>query len=266
MKKMKGVFTMKRVTSLFLIVSLLASLTAPCGLAANANLEYRLQADIESEFQIRYDAAMQSVYAQLQEQDALVLLSVYEELVRADIEAALMNEYGISSLENDDGPFYAPYGGVIHYYSEVGGGIQSTEVTVIYMDHEDGDEAHRERMRFTFEDVVELVLDFIPWERVITTAENNEMESETEQTVVDRMAALQFAFVSATASILLAAQSIGEGMRENEIMDNDYISKAIHTLNEEYNTEAHVVLAWENYPYITRIGNEDRFEKAIAEY
>lgn len=254
---------MKKITSLVLIISLLTSLVVPCGAANSTNQTSDLQTEIASEFQRRYDATMQSVYEQLQEQDALVLMSVYDELVRADIEASIMKEYGISTWTAGE-QLTAPNGGVVHYFSKVSDGIKNTEVTVTYMAHEAGLKAHEKRTEFTFDDVVKEVLGLLPWDKIITPTTYEEQAEETERVIHLPISKFEFEFVSALVAGLLSMQSISGGMREDDIVKNQYVSRAIHTFNAEYNTAAHVVLAWENYPYITKIGTEIKYECAIA--
>lgn len=116
---------MKRIISYITLVAVMISTCLPVSAKGSINADNQA-AVIEAEIERRLEIAMQDVYVQLEAQDALVLQDIYQDIIRANIEYAVMLEYG--GVIPYATTYNMPNGGWTHYFTEVVAGEEKTEV------------------------------------------------------------------------------------------------------------------------------------------
>lgn len=119
---------MKKFTALVLAFSMLLGC---CISASAANYED----PIEAEIQRRFELEMESVYAQLEQQNALELLDVYEAIIYPMIKNTAYAEQGIMPVSGD-ASFYAPNGGIVDFMQPREAGFSDSPVVITCLTNE----------------------------------------------------------------------------------------------------------------------------------
>jgi len=117
---------LKRITSTFLVV---------CTLFACMTQTFAAQVQSENnEIQLRFQSEMQMVYEQLEMQDALDMIDIYEEIIYNKIVADIRGQSNdlIMPLE-DTTSYYAPNGGSISYTKNREAGVSPVQVIITAM-------------------------------------------------------------------------------------------------------------------------------------
>ena len=100
--------------------------------AKEENVDIAMQNEIDA----RMDIIMEDVYRQLEAQDGLVYLDVYEEFFLANVTHEVMMEYGIQTMDTDGKVNYSlRNGGAIYYKSPVPD-AEASELVVTCLDRQ----------------------------------------------------------------------------------------------------------------------------------
>lgn len=217
---------MKRIISYITLVAVMISTCLPVSAKGSINADNQA-AVIEAEIERRLEIAMQDVYVQLEAQDALVLQDIYQDIIRADIEYAVMLEYG--GVIPYATTYNMPNGGWTHYFTEVVAGEEKTEVFTTY---------------YTPEQTEEIVY--------------TELDTYT---ALFRILGLDAKLLglSTPIQLLLKLPVIAASSARRNIESADDYSKIIHTYSYEHDTEATVVTGWHDHTIVTRPENAIEF-------
>lgn len=217
---------MKRIISYITLVAVMISTCLPVSAKGSINADNQA-AVIEAEIERRLEIAMQDVYVQLEAQDALVLQDIYQDIIRADIEYAVMLEYG--GVIPYATTYNMPNGGWAHYFTEVVVGEEKTEVFTTY---------------YTPEQTEEIVY--------------TELDTYT---ALFRILGLDAKLLglSTPIQLLLKLPVIAASSARRNIESADDYSKIIHTYSYEHDTEATVVTGWHDHTIVTRPENAIEF-------
>ena len=156
-KKGSIIILKKRITSMLLAVSMLLGVSAQSFAYPEVDIESEISLEIESERNRIYE----EVYAQLEAQDALVLLDTCLDILIPQMEASIYQKYNldISTYGNPTKELYEfPYGGVITYVQKG----SSTEVTEVCMIPDDAKTKLAEGAEYTIYNLILAVLGYIP--------------------------------------------------------------------------------------------------------
>ena len=220
----------RRFAALGLSGALCFSLAAPA-MATDQNVqeEAALEIQIQQEIEAKMEAAHDSLYEQLEAQDALVLLETFESIVYPGIEQSVRQAYGQAPITTNSSSisFYAPDGGQVYGYFPV----LYNDPQFIYHLCLTGDDArsffedHKDRT-FTYEDLVSEALGYIPYV--------GDFMSEIYDSLFD-----------------------GSDRLYNEIADAGWNLQFIYVNNEQFGTQAAAYSAWETHPWITYDSDAD---------
>lgn len=222
MPNYRKVFQMKRIISYITLVAIMISSCLPVYAEGSISADTQT-ALIETEIERRLEIVMEDVYVQLEEQDALVLLDIYQDIMRADIEHAVMLEYG--GVIPYAITYNMPNGGWTYYFTEVVSGEKNTEVFTTY---------------YTPEQTEEIVY--------------TELDTYTALFKILGLNATLLGLSTPIKLLLKLPVYTSKAVRENIESADDY-SKIIHTYSYEHDTEATVVTGWHDHTVVTRAAN-----------
>ena len=212
---------MKKCFSILMSVVLISTLALPC--SANAYDSQNLDAHTfaETEIQETLATVMEDVYRQLEEQDALVLLDTYEQILTAEIESSILAKYGLTSASRAS--LNMPNGGVVTYLSPVAD-YEPTEVYSVYLERQRTLDYILNMYSFHIEDIIIEILGFIP-------------------------------FVDDITSHILDISSYADRAAITSINAAGGYTHIINTYSREFGTSASVVTGWDAHPVVTTPNN-----------
>lgn len=206
---MKVIFKMIVITILFLMpVHVFAS--------NQDNADYEKQ--MIDEIEIEKKKERENILKQLEEQDAVEMLDVYEEIIYPEIEDSIRTKYaikyGVKYIKPYSQSYIAPNGGVVSYLNTVNG-YKSTEAIVTYLDKPKTIDFVFEWTSFSMGNIVKAILGYLPR-------------------------------TGSVSSFLFSLESISKEMSITNINNCDRHAKIINTYSRIDGTTASVVTGWCN--------------------
>ena len=193
--------------AIMMCTAFVSSVWAAEATISNDSLQNAMQTEIDKEIKIAHD----EIYRQLEAQDALVLLPVYEELIYTQIEEQISSEYGISPSTSRVS-YHAPNGGMVTYLSPISG-AQPTEVAVVCLNESDSYDFLLENYSFNLRNVLSTVIGYIP-------------------------------NLGSVTGIILDIAGICDSLAVTSIKNAGRCAKVVNTYSREYGTKASVVTGW----------------------
>lgn len=217
---------MKGIISMILSLAIVCSISSPAFAANKVGVEDSTSsvahAEVQMEIQRRTVEVMKDVYAQLESQDALVLLDVYEKIIAADITQEVQAEFGVVSPQGNR-VFYMPNGGLITYLVPVPG-YEPTEVAVTCLERQRTLDYILDQYSFKMSNLLETILGYVPK-------------------------------ISGFASVIFTMLSFADSLALSRIRDASGYTKIINTYSREFGTKASIVLGWDTYSTATTPSN-----------
>lgn len=176
-----------------------------------------VQKDVDNEIEL----ARKEIYRQLEEQDALILMDVYESIIYPQIEEQVRAEYGqknsIQAAANKS--YYAPNGGMVTYLTPISG-YKPTEVAVTCYNRNDSYTFLLERLSFSMKDLLLSIVGYIPK-------------------------------LGAVSSPVLDIKGVMDSITIGRIKDADGCAQIMNTYSREWGTKASLVMGWTSRYNIT---------------
>lgn len=138
----------KRLTAIFLSLCMCLSLCTSTFAASSST-----QSQIEAEIQSEKNRVFSEVYRQLEAQNALSHMAIYEEILGPEIEMSVMAKHGISLC---DANYYAPYGGVVTYTKS------DCDVAITYLDYDNSYYYVLDHYSFKVSSIIQALMGYIP--------------------------------------------------------------------------------------------------------
>lgn len=200
--------------------------------AKEENVDIAMQNEIDA----RMDIIMEDVYRQLEAQDGLVYLDVYEEFFLANVTHEVMMEYGIQTMDTDGKVNYSlRNGGAIYYKSPVPD-AEASELVVTCLD--------RQR-----------TLDYIL-----------DKESFSVGTIIESIVGNLGEIGSATGFVL-TLRSFADAAAKSSIKKAGGYTKIVNTYNPTYKEGASIVTGWSDHPFVvTPSDSYDHHVERFPEY
>lgn len=146
---------LSKLSVMMVVVLMVTLLSSTISIAAPIfNLEKVIQNEIHNEIEI----ARQEIYYQLERQDALSLLPVYEELIYTQIENQIRYEYtGIAPMAS----YPAQNGGFVTYLTS-SSGYDPTEVAITCLTRDDSYQYFLDSESFTMKHLLSALFGYVP--------------------------------------------------------------------------------------------------------
>lgn len=132
--------------------------------AATPDIKGSKSVNMESDIKNEIEIARKEIYRQLEEQDALILMEVYEDIIYPQIEKQIRSEYRgkIHPLMDERASYYyAPKGGMVTYLTPISG-YKPTEVAVTCLDRDKSYDYFLEKNSFSLSNIFSTKLGYIP--------------------------------------------------------------------------------------------------------
>lgn len=192
--------------------------------AASPNIEQDKMGQIENDVKNEIEIARKEIYKQLEQQDALILMKVYEDIIYPQIEEQIRDEYKeeitpsrVSRASRTS--YYAPNGGMVTYLHPISG-YKPTEVAVTCFDRDDSyDYILNQYSSFTVSDIIYSVLGYIPG-------------------------------VGDVSSSILNIRGVADKAAMKKIKEAGGCAEIINTYSREWGTKASIVTGWSDRYYI----------------
>ncbi len=214
---------MKRVISLFLVLVLLLGPVVNV-FAENVNITGSRMEQMEKEINFEIEIARKEIYRQLEEQDALILIGVYEDLFYPQIERQIRAEYmgestNLEYIRAQMWDFYAPNGGILTYLSPLAG-YKPTEVAITCLNRDDSYSYILYQNSITISSVLLTILGYVP-------------------------------YVGDISGLLLDINGTVNSLAMTRIKEAGGCAQIVNTYSREFGTKASLVSGWSNRYYIS---------------
>lgn len=175
----------------------------------------QMEEDIKSEIEI----SRKEIYRQLEQQDALVLMEVYEDIIYPQIEQQIKAEYMGQPSYQLNATYYAPNGGLVTYLSPLSG-YQPTEVAVTCLNRDDSYDYLLNEYSFKPINIISSILGYIP-------------------------------YLGEVSSLVLDIRGIADSAAISKINEANGYAEIINTYSREWGTKASLVTGWSDRYYIS---------------
>ena len=200
--------------------------------AKEENVDIAMQNEIDA----RMDIIMEDVYRQLEAQDGLVYLDVYEEFFLANVTHEVMMEYGIQTMDTDGKVNYSLRNYDAIYYKSPVPDAEASELVVTCLD--------RQR-----------TLDYIL-----------DKESFSVGTIIESIVGNLDEIGSATGFVL-TLRSFADAAAKSSIKKAGGYTKIVNTYNPTYKEGASIVTGWSDHPFVvTPSDSYDHHVERFPEY
>ena len=193
----------KRVIALFLSACMCLSLCTSV-FAAEANM----QSQIEIEIQAEKERVFSEVYRQLEIQNAISHMSIYEEILGPEIEMSVLAKHGIGTYNAN---YSAPYGGVVTYTK------YNCDVSITYLDYDNSYYYILDKYSFKVSSVIQAILGYVP-------------------------------VVGGIFSGIFSITSFVDAAACNSIKNSQGFAMIMNVYNRSDTTTSSVVSGWDNHP------------------
>ena len=167
-----------------------------------------IQNDIQSEIKLAHD----EIYRQLEQQDALIMMDVYESIIYPQIEQQIRAEYSHKKSMAAQTSYYAPKGEMVTYLTPISG-YQPTEVAITCFNRDDSYSFLLENLPYSMKDLLLSVVGYIPK-------------------------------LGAVSSPILDVNGIIQGVTINRIKEAGGCAQIMNTYSREWGTKASLVMGW----------------------
>ena len=200
--------------------------------AKEENVDIAMQNEIDA----RMDIIMEDVYRQLEAQDGLVYLDVYEEFFLANVTHEVMMDYGIQTMDTDGKVNYSlRNGGTIYYKSPVPD-AEASELVVTCLD--------RQR-----------TLDYIL-----------DKESFSVGTIIESIVG-DLGEIGSATGFVLTLRSFADAAAKSSIKKAGGYTEIVNTYNPTYKEGASIVTGWSDHPFVvTPSDSYDHHVERFPEY
>lgn len=198
-------------------------------LAASPDIKLSKTEQMENDIKNEINIARKEIYRQLEQQDALILMKVYEDIIYPQIERQIRAEYGeeVNTLNGtsmlmatSSSSYYAPNGGLVTYLSPVSG-YQPTEVAITCFDRDDSySYLLKVSSSFTLKDALLTVLGYVPNK------------------------------IGIISSSILNIQGFKDREAIKQVDNAGGCAQIINTYSREWGTEASLLTGWSDRYYI----------------
>lgn len=205
---------LKKVAVLLVLVSILVS---PIHAFAS-NFDGDIISQMEKEIAIEKEIARREIYRQLKDQDALIMLEVYEDIIYPQIENQIKNEYAvlynlaIDTVTPYSNSYDAPNGGLVTYLHPMTG-YKPTEVAITCLDRDASYDYILEANSLTIRGVLLSILGYIP-------------------------------YIGDISGLVLDIQGIVDGFSISSIKKAGGCAMIMNTYSREFGTKASLVTGW----------------------
>lgn len=166
--------------------------------------------EIENDIRQEIEIARKEIYRQLEQQDALILMEVYENIIYPQIEQQIRDEYRGVAVSSKH--YHAPNGGLVTYLSPLDG-YKPTEVAVTCLNRDDSYEYLLNKYSFTLSDVIYAILGYIPR-------------------------------LGSVSSTVLNINGFADSLAISKIKDAGGCAQIINTYSREWGTKASLLTGW----------------------
>ena len=226
----------RKVTSMFLAMAMCVTMIGSAAAVEDTPSAHTTDsATIQEEIDARLDIIMDDVYLQLEAQDALVLLDVYEEYFLAEVTCEVMSEYGIEPYLEGKITYTLENGGAISYLSSIPN-AQPTEVLVTCLERQRTLDYILDSYSFSINTIIETILGGL-------------------------------GSIGDMSGPLLTMNSIVDSLALTSIDNANGYTKIVNTYSREYGTTASVVRGWDDPPFVVTPSNSyDHHIERFPEY
>lgn len=183
--------------------------------AATPDIKGSKSGDMESDIQNEIEIARKEIYRQLEEQDALILMEVYEDIIYPQIEKQIRAEYRGEVnpfIEERASYYYAPKGGMVTYLTPISG-YKPTEVAVTCLDRDKSYDYFLNKYSFSLSSVLSTILGYIP-------------------------------DLGDVSGMILDIKGIADSLAISNVKNADGCAQIINTYSREWGTKASLLTGW----------------------
>lgn len=207
---------MKKIFSLMLVFILAFGVTGNVFAASSNNEKTKKVVDMETDIKNEIELARKEIYRQLKQQDALVLMEVYEDIIYPQIEQQIKAEYSrnkgaLLATESRRG-FYAPNGGLVTYLHPISG-YKPTEVAVTCLNRSDSYDYLLLRDSFSISSLLKTILGYVP-------------------------------YVGGISGTLMDMDGVVDSIAKRNIYKAGGCAQIINTYSREWGTKASIINGW----------------------
>ncbi|MBV1821299.1 hypothetical protein [Clostridium cochlearium] len=193
------------------------------GQVKKEEIEEKIENDIKNEIEI----ARKEIYRQLEQQDALILMGVYEDIIYPQIEEQIRTEYEESNTltvsRASRSSYYAPNGGLVCYLAPVNG-YKPTEVVSVCLTRDDSYQFFLNTNSFTLSDVFSTAIGYVP-------------------KIPD--------IISQATSLIFDVKGINDKLAIRAVKNAGGCAEIINTYSREWGTKASILTGWSDRYNIT---------------